>query len=55
MKFRVETNPDRQPVTVWFDTEEQASSACASMNVGAYQRGQGGLYGVYDSEGERVP
>jgi hypothetical protein len=55
MKFRVEVNITRQPVTIWFDTAEKATHVCASLNVEAHHRGQGGTYGVYDSDGERVP
>lgn len=55
MRYRIETNDERLPVSAWQPTEESATALCAQMNVGAYQRGEGGLYGVYDNEGRRVP
>lgn len=55
MKFRVEVNMTRQPVSIWFETERVASNVCAELNVQAARRGEGGLYGVYDSDGTRVP
>lgn len=55
MQYRVETNEQREPVTAWFDTEEKASWACGWRNIEAHRRGEGGLYGVYDNEGNRVP
>lgn len=54
MKYRVEVNETRQPVTIWFENSESASISCGQMNIQAARRGQGGLYGVYDSDGNRV-
>lgn len=54
MKYRVQTNDEGLPVTVWFNTKEAATAVCAQMNVDAHRRGEGGLYGVYDSDGGRA-
>lgn len=54
MRYRIETNDERLPVSAWLDTQAAAASLHRTMTSGAYERGEGGLYGVYDNEGRRV-
>jgi hypothetical protein len=55
VRYQIKTNDAGEVCSSWIDSAEAASSLCATMNLGAYHRGQGGLYGVYDETGERVP
>lgn len=51
MQYRIETNDSREAVTEWADSPP--ITTVAAMNVEAYHSGQGGLYGIYQDNGER--
>jgi hypothetical protein len=50
MKWRVIINMTDEPVSKWFDTEDKANRLCRTLNMDAYHRGMGGMYGVEVSD-----